>query len=161
MLRGGWMNNAGRIPNSLLRNDGEGRFTDVTFSAGLGDVHYPTQTAAWADYDNDGDVDIYIGNEKLTRTEFAPCWRKTERYHLMGRRAERQPAPGRRPNQVVAWPLKPKTTPLLFFWFYFDRTAYSPVVEKDHPIGCLPSFPYALASRSPAPDSPTHVPTHL
>ena len=62
VLRGGWLYTAGRHPNSLLRNDG-GSFVDVTFEAGLGAVHYPTQTAAWADYDNDGDLDLYVGNE--------------------------------------------------------------------------------------------------
>ena len=35
----------------------------MTFEAGLGAVHYPSQTAAWADYDNDGDLDLYVGNE--------------------------------------------------------------------------------------------------
>jgi hypothetical protein len=65
MLRGAWLGASGQIPNSLLRNDGHGRFTDVTFEAGLGEVHYPTQTAAWADYDNDGDLDLYIGNESV------------------------------------------------------------------------------------------------
>lgn len=73
VLRGGWQNAAGRIPNSLLRNDGNGRFHDVTFLAGLGEVHYPTQTAGWADYDNDGDLDLYIGNETVGKTEDAPC----------------------------------------------------------------------------------------
>ena len=63
VLRGAWLEEKGRHPNSLLRNDGSGRFTDVTFEAGLGDAHYPTQTAAWADYDNDGDLDLYVGNE--------------------------------------------------------------------------------------------------
>ncbi|MFQ5791966.1 MAG: FG-GAP-like repeat-containing protein, partial [Acidobacteriota bacterium] len=63
MLRGAWLGKAGRHPNSLLRNNGDGTFTDVTFEAGLGEVHYPTQTASWADYDNDGDVDLYVGNE--------------------------------------------------------------------------------------------------
>jgi len=53
----------GRHPNSLLRNDGRGHFEDVTFDAGLADVNYPTQAAGWADYDNDGDLDLYIGNE--------------------------------------------------------------------------------------------------
>jgi hypothetical protein len=50
-------------PNVLLRNDGDGTFTDVTFAAGLGEVHHPTQTAAWGDFDLDGDVDLYVGNE--------------------------------------------------------------------------------------------------
>lgn len=73
MLRGAWMNETGRVPNSLLQNDGQGRFTDVTMDAGMGEVHYPTQTAAWADYDNDGDLDVYIGNEYLTDDNYAPC----------------------------------------------------------------------------------------
>jgi len=57
------MSEQGRDPKSLLQNDGQGRFRDVTFDAGLGDVHFPTQTAAWADYDADGDLDLYVGNE--------------------------------------------------------------------------------------------------
>lgn len=70
VLRGGWLASAGRHPNSLLRNDGQGNFTDVTFDAGLADRHYPTQTASWADYDNDGDLDLYIGNEKFPNQLF-------------------------------------------------------------------------------------------
>ena len=63
VLRGAWLEQQGRHPNSLVRNNGDGTFTDVTFDAGLGAVHYPTQTASFADYDNDGDLDLYIGNE--------------------------------------------------------------------------------------------------
>lgn len=63
VLRGAWWAEAGCHPNSLLENDGQGRFRDVTFAVGLGKNHYPTQTAAWSDYDNDGDLDVYIGNE--------------------------------------------------------------------------------------------------
>lgn len=58
-----WFLQAGRIPNSLLQNDGTGRFTDVTFDCGMGTKHSPTQTAAWLDFDNDGDLDLYVGNE--------------------------------------------------------------------------------------------------
>ena len=72
VLRGAWLEAAGQHPNSLLRNNGDGTFTDVTFDAGLGEVHYPTQTASWGDYDNDGDLDLYIGNES-TETFTAPC----------------------------------------------------------------------------------------
>ncbi len=69
VLRGAWLGDAGRHPNSLVQNNGDGTFTDVTFDAGLGDVHYPTQTAGWSDYDNDGDLDVYIGNEMLQGRE--------------------------------------------------------------------------------------------
>ncbi|MEM6647917.1 MAG: CRTAC1 family protein [Bacteroidota bacterium] len=60
VLRGAWMDRG--YPNSLLQNDGTGRFTDVTMAVGLGAMH-PTQTADWGDYDNDGDLDLFIGNE--------------------------------------------------------------------------------------------------
>jgi hypothetical protein len=63
VLRGAWLFDVEAHPNSLIRNNGDGTFTDVTFKAGLGDVHYPTQTGAWADYDLDGDLDLFIGNE--------------------------------------------------------------------------------------------------
>jgi len=62
VLRGAWLGKDGRFPNSLLRNDGEGRFVDVTERAGLLAFH-PTQTAAWADYDGDGWLDLFVGNE--------------------------------------------------------------------------------------------------
>ena len=66
VLRGAWLEEIGRgYPNSLLQNDGKGRFRDVTFEAGLGEDHFPTQTAAWADFDNDGHADLYVGNENF------------------------------------------------------------------------------------------------
>ena len=67
VMRGAWLDKDGQQPNSLIRNNGDGTFTDVTFEAGLGRVHYPTQAAGWADYDNDGDLDLYIGNESDDR----------------------------------------------------------------------------------------------
>ena len=49
-------------PNSLLRNNGDGTFTDVTEESGLLSF-YPSQSATWADFNNDGWLDIYIGNQ--------------------------------------------------------------------------------------------------
>ena len=63
VLRGAWLAENGQHPNSLLQNQGNGVFRDVTFAAGLGDFRFPSQSAAWADYDNDGDLDLYVGNE--------------------------------------------------------------------------------------------------
>jgi len=46
--------------NELHRNNGDGTFTDVSVAAGLYD---PVQTwsSAWGDYDNDGDLDVFVG----------------------------------------------------------------------------------------------------
>lgn len=65
VLRGAWLNQHGKYPNSLLQNDGKGSFRDVTFLAGLGEAHFPTQAADWGDYDNDGFLDLYVGNENF------------------------------------------------------------------------------------------------
>ncbi len=62
VLRGGWWGVQGRYPLSLLRNNGDGTFDDVTVAAGLLSAS-PTQTAAWADYDNDGWLDLMVGHE--------------------------------------------------------------------------------------------------
>ncbi|MEP7142722.1 MAG: CRTAC1 family protein [Ferruginibacter sp.] len=62
VLRGGWKGEFGREPNSLLRNNGDGTFTDVTKQSGLLSF-YPTQTATWNDFNNDGWLDVFIGNE--------------------------------------------------------------------------------------------------
>lgn len=63
VLRGAWLHgNYGKQPNSLLRNNGDGTFTDVTVASGILSFH-PTQTATWNDFNNDGWLDVFIGNE--------------------------------------------------------------------------------------------------
>lgn len=76
MLRGGWLGKAGRMPSSLLRNNGDGTFTDVTQEAGLMSFH-PTQTSRWFDYDGDGWLDLFVGHESTDRKD--PDW--CELYH--------------------------------------------------------------------------------
>jgi hypothetical protein len=60
VLRGGWLTFG--YPNSLLRNNGDGTFADVTDSAGVLEA-VPGQTASWGDFDNDGWLDLYVGAE--------------------------------------------------------------------------------------------------
>ena len=62
VLRGAWMGSEGHYPNSLLRNNGNGTFDDMTEQAGVLSFH-PTQTAAWGDFDSDGWIDLFVGNE--------------------------------------------------------------------------------------------------
>ena len=61
VMRGGW-----EFPmrNSLLRNDGDGVFADVTSSAGLSSALHRTHSAAWADFDNDGWLDVFVAHEE-------------------------------------------------------------------------------------------------
>ena len=72
--RDGWMDvylvNSGATPSSssappgknrLFRNNGDGSFSDVTDQAGVGDPSYG-MGCVFADYDNDGDVDLYVTN---------------------------------------------------------------------------------------------------
>lgn len=68
ILRGAWLENYGDIPNSLIRNNGDGTFTDVTEEAGLISPR-PTQTAIWADFNLDGWLDIFIANESTPKGE--------------------------------------------------------------------------------------------
>lgn len=53
--------------SSLYHNDGGGRFSDVTASAKIFDYKYLSRSAAFVDYDHDGDLDIFIaGGEDPT-----------------------------------------------------------------------------------------------
>lgn len=72
VLRGGWMREYGNQPNSLLKNNGDGTFTDVTKESGLLSFH-PTQTATWADFNGDGWLDVFIGNESAPGMAPHPC----------------------------------------------------------------------------------------
>lgn len=86
ILRGaGLLGDLGDQPPSLLRNRGDGTFEDETEKAGLL-FFAPTQCGAWADFDNDGLLDLFVGIEssavpgfdvplyqKLTRLTKRPC----------------------------------------------------------------------------------------
>lgn len=71
VFRGAWMKQYGRQPNSLLCNNGDGTFTDVTIKSGLYS-EFPTQAGSWNDYNNDGYLDLFIGNESTPGVSY-PC----------------------------------------------------------------------------------------
>jgi len=60
VLRGGW-----ELPlrPSLMKNNCDGTFTDVTVASGIGEPLVASQTAVWADINNDGRLDLFLGNE--------------------------------------------------------------------------------------------------
>jgi hypothetical protein len=53
-------------PERLYRNNGNGQFTDVAYAAGVGNAGYENG-AVWGDYDNDGDLDLYISADGASR----------------------------------------------------------------------------------------------
>ncbi|MBM4015330.1 MAG: CRTAC1 family protein [Planctomycetes bacterium] len=70
--RGGWMRDSGELPNSLLLNRGGFRFDDVTIAAGMRSEK-PTQTAAAADFDLDGWLDLFVAYETMPGGANYPC----------------------------------------------------------------------------------------
>lgn len=48
--------------NSLYKNNGDGTFTDVSVEAGIQYAGQDPMTASVADFDNDGDLDLYFSN---------------------------------------------------------------------------------------------------
>jgi hypothetical protein len=96
VLRGAW-----EFPQrkSLLRNNCDGTFTDVTAASGLAEPATDTQTAVWADIDNDGYLDLFVGNEnkppalsqsrrRHIRRHLPQCQGRSHRVH-QGRRRSR------------------------------------------------------------------------
>lgn len=70
ITRGAWIPKSywGILPNSLLRNNGDGTFSDVTIQAGLYNLK-PTQSVEWADFNNDGFLDLFVANETTASSD--------------------------------------------------------------------------------------------
>lgn len=51
------------IPDTLYQNNGDGTFTDVTKSAGIFNPEGKGMMAVWSDYDDDGNLDLFVAND--------------------------------------------------------------------------------------------------
>ena len=51
------------MPDTLYRNNGDGTFTNATTIAGVYNKNGKGMGVVFGDYDNDGDVDCYVGND--------------------------------------------------------------------------------------------------
>lgn len=56
--------------NALLRNLGDGKFEDVAAQAGVALAEHIGVTASFADYDNDGDPDLFVTNVRTGNVLF-------------------------------------------------------------------------------------------
>ena len=57
--------------NRLFHNEGDGKFRDVTQECGVGGSEKDWSTCCgWFDYDNDGDLDLFVGNYVHWSREF-------------------------------------------------------------------------------------------
>ena len=75
-------------PNQLFHNNGDGTFTDVTKRSGIGE-DCCTTVASWADYDNDGYLDLYVGRyldprKTIPTTFYARNGEGNQLYHNNG-----------------------------------------------------------------------------
>jgi hypothetical protein len=57
-------------PNVLYRNDGDGRFTDVTAKAGVANEQGKGLGVVACDFDEDGDLDLFVANDTTANALF-------------------------------------------------------------------------------------------
>ena len=57
-------------PNVLYRNDGDGRFTDVTATAGVANEQGKGLGVVACDFDEDGDLDVFVANDTTANALF-------------------------------------------------------------------------------------------
>ena len=58
------------VPDVLFRNNGDGSFTDISASSGIGSVAGPSMGVICGDFDEDGDTDIFVCNDAAANFHF-------------------------------------------------------------------------------------------
>ena len=105
-------------PNQFFRNDGEGRFRDVTAETGTEDIGFG-MGVAWGDYDRDGLDDLYVTNmyskagNRITGffDRMNPSFRKMARGNTLFRNpggdgpfeVRSGEGPGKLPVEIAGW----------------------------------------------------------
>ena len=69
------------VPDRLFRNDGSGRFTDVTERAGISKADGAGLGVAVGDYNGDGWLDLYVANDATPNQ----LWINQQRRHVRRR----------------------------------------------------------------------------
>ncbi len=68
----------GPTPSSLFRNNRDGTFTDISRESGIGALKGTGMGVICADYDDDGDTDIIVGNDAMANF----VWRNDGKGHF-------------------------------------------------------------------------------
>ncbi len=63
-------NNYAALPNSVFRNNGDGTFTDVSAAMGIDQSFGKGMGVAFADYDHDGYMDVFVANDNAPNQLF-------------------------------------------------------------------------------------------
>ncbi len=58
------------VPDVLYRNNGDGTFTDISDSSGIGAIAATSMGMICFDYEEDGDTDIFVGNDAMANGLF-------------------------------------------------------------------------------------------
>ena len=58
------------LPNTLYHNNGNGTFTDVSVATGIGQIRGKGMGVAFADYDHDGFMDVFVANDNAPNMLF-------------------------------------------------------------------------------------------
>lgn len=58
------------LPNTLYHNNGDGTFTDVSAAAGISQIRGKGMGVAFADYDHDGFMDVFVANDNAPNLLF-------------------------------------------------------------------------------------------
>jgi hypothetical protein len=100
----GWLDcylgSAAWAPDWLLHNNRDGTFTDVAATAGIAGDGDAGAGVAWADYDNDGWLDLYVGN---INTDNQPFLYHNNADGTLTDVAETAGVGGSRPNETAIW----------------------------------------------------------